>query len=84
MRPFIFGSGAKLGLGPSPEYKFIVLVSPVSSYYKGAETGVDGWIHDRYDRAAPLGTGNVKAGGNYAADILPSVEAARKGYQVGL
>jgi len=77
IRPFVFGSGAKLGLGPAPEYKFIVLVAPVGDYYKGqAMSGVDALVMDDFDRAAPLGTGNVKVGGNYASDLIPSRTAA--------
>ena len=42
IRPFLFGSGAKLGLGPSPEYTFGVMVNPVGAYYKGGLTGDEG------------------------------------------
>lgn len=63
VRPFIFGSGARLGLGPSPEFKFIVMVNPVGAYYKNALVGVRGIVITDYDRCAPRGVGAVKAGG---------------------
>eukprot|EP00042_Codosiga_hollandica_P042361 m.387419 g.387419 ORF g.387419 m.387419 type:complete len:361 (-) comp56314_c0_seq10:220-1302(-) len=84
VRPFVFGCGSQLGLGPAPEYKFIVAVCPVGSYYKGGLSGVSGLVMQDYDRAAPLGTGHVKAGGNYAADLVPSQAAKKAGFPIAL
>ncbi|OLP79816.1 Branched-chain-amino-acid aminotransferase [Symbiodinium microadriaticum] len=87
VRPFIFGSGPRLGLGPSPEYTFVVFVNPVGSYYKneeGAMQALDGLVNDSYDRAAPLGCGDCKAAGNYAADLESMYTSKRKGYPISL
>mmetsp|Transcript_25305 Transcript_25305/g.57110 ORF Transcript_25305/g.57110 Transcript_25305/m.57110 type:complete len:413 (-) Transcript_25305:329-1567(-) len=87
VRPFIFGSGPRLGLGPSPEYTFVVFVNPVGSYYKndsGAMQALDGLVNDSYDRAAPLGCGDCKAAGNYAADLESMYMSKRQGYPISL
>lgn len=84
IRPLLFGSGAKIGLGSSHEFTFIVMVVPVGDYYKGGLAPVTALIEDKYDRAAPRGIGNVKLAGNYAADLLPSTEAKRAGYPINL
>lgn len=85
LRPFIFGSGAKLGLGPSPEYTFVVFANPVGSYYKaGTMQALDCLVNDEYDRAAPLGCGDCKAAGNYAADLESMHAAKQKGYPISL
>ena len=84
VRPFIFGCGPKLGLGMAPEYKFIVTVNPVGDYYSGGLTALNGMVQTDYDRAAGKGIGGVKAGGNYAADVVPSAEAAAAGYPIAL
>jgi branched-chain amino acid aminotransferase len=84
VRPFIFGCGAKLGLGMAPEYKFIVAVNPVGDYYSGGLSALDGMVQTDYDRAAGKGIGGVKAGGNYAADVVPSAQASAAGYPIAL
>lgn len=85
VRPFIFGSGPRLGLGPSSEYTFVVFANPVGSYYKtGQVTAIDGLVNDEYDRAAPLGCGDCKAAGNYAADLESMHMAKRRGYPISL
>jgi branched-chain amino acid aminotransferase len=85
VRPFIFGSGPKLGLGPSPEYHFCVFCNPVGSYYKaGKMQALDCLVNDEYDRAAPLGSGDCKAAGNYAADLESMVAAKKKGFAISL
>ncbi|GJQ09285.1 hypothetical protein GpartN1_g1076.t1 [Galdieria partita] len=84
IRPFLFGSGARVGLGPSDEYTFIVFVVPVGDYYKGGLAPVTAIVTEDYDRAAPLGVGNVKVGGNYAADLLPYMKSKERGYPVNL
>lgn len=59
IRPLLFGSGPRIGLQPSDEYTFLVMVVPVNDYYKGGLHPVDCLVVD-YDRAAPNGVGNVK------------------------
>lgn len=85
LRPLLFGSGPRIGLQPSEEYTFLVMVIPVGDYYKGGlAQPVDGLIVDDYDRAAPLGVGAAKVAGNYAADLIPNMEAKKKGYPICL
>lgn len=84
-RPLIFGSGARLGLGPSPEYTFCVMVNPVGSYYRtGTMQSLDALVNDEYDRAAPLGCGDCKAAGNYAADLESMHVAKNRGFPISL
>lgn len=84
IRPVLFGSGPRIGLQPSDEYIFVVLVIPVADYYKGGLKPVPAVVIDGYDRAAPRGVGNVKVAGNYASDLLPNVAAKKAGYPIGL
>ncbi|CAE8621125.1 unnamed protein product, partial [Polarella glacialis] len=85
LRPFMVGSGAQLGLGPSHEFIFVVVACPVGSYYKTAGlTPIPCTIMDSYDRAAPLGVGHCKCAGNYAADIVPAKKSKEKGFPIGL
>lgn len=84
LRPFLFGHGPKLGLGKAPSYTFGVIASPVGNYYPQGPKPVKGVVLARYDRAAPLGVGNVKAAGNYAPDVVPSTDAAERGYTIVL
>lgn len=75
IRPFMFASGIELGVKPAREYLFIVFVSPVGPYFKGGFQTVDVLMDYKHDRAAPLGTGNIKFAGNYAAS-LPAIKEA--------
>lgn len=84
LRPFLFGHGAKLGLGKAPEYTFGVVANPVGNYYPQGPKPVKGVVFGKYDRAAPFGVGSVKAAGNYAADIVPSSDASEQGYTIVL
>eukprot|EP00931_Biecheleriopsis_adriatica_P053134 TRINITY_DN3105_c0_g1_i1.p1 TRINITY_DN3105_c0_g1~~TRINITY_DN3105_c0_g1_i1.p1 ORF type:complete len:359 (-),score=82.24 TRINITY_DN3105_c0_g1_i1:171-1247(-) len=85
IRPFMIGSGPQLGLGPSNEFTFIVVVAPVGSYYKTKSlTPIPCKVMDDYDRAAPLGVGRVKCAGNYAADIVPAAQSKKEGFPIGL
>jgi len=85
LRPLLFGSGPRIGLQPSDEYTFLILVIPVGDYYKGGlAKPVSGIIVDDYDRAAPKGVGAAKVAGNYAADLVPNMEAKKKGYPICL
>jgi len=84
LRPFLFGHGQQLGLGPAPEYTFGVVGCPVGAYYKGGLQAVDAVVVDDYDRAAPRGVGNIKCAGNYAADLKPSMAAKQQGFPICL
>mmetsp|Transcript_26821 Transcript_26821/g.56628 ORF Transcript_26821/g.56628 Transcript_26821/m.56628 type:complete len:406 (+) Transcript_26821:281-1498(+) len=85
LRPLLFGSGPRIGLQPAEEYTFIVLVIPVGDYYKGGlAKPVNGLIVEDYDRAAPLGVGAAKVAGNYAADLIPNMEAKKQGFPICL
>ena len=78
VRPLLFGSGAEVGVKPSHEYTFIIFVTPVGPYFKGGVKPVNMMICRDFDRAAPLGTGIYKVGGNYAASMR-AIEAAHDG-----
>ncbi len=80
IRPFLFGSGAGIGVKPSSEYVFMVFVSPVGPYFKTGFKPVNMLLVRNFDRAAPLGTGNIKVGGNYAAGLKPTELAHSKGF----
>lgn len=84
IRPLLFGTGARIGLQPSDQYTFLVLVLPVADYYKGGWNPVSCVVVEDYDRAAPRGVGNVKVAGNYAADILANMAAKKKGFPIAL
>jgi branched-chain amino acid aminotransferase len=75
IRPLLIGTGAEVGVKPSKEYLFMVFVTPVGPYFVEGFKPVDIVISREYDRSAPLGTGHVKVGGNYAASLL-SLEKA--------
>jgi branched-chain amino acid aminotransferase len=79
IRPYLVGIGDNLGLKPAPEYLFSIFVCPVGPYFKGGFTPIT-LITTDYDRAAPMGTGAVKVGGNYAASSLPHELAAKVGF----
>ncbi len=80
VRPLLIGSGAEVGVKPSKEYLFVVFVTPVGPYFKTGFKPVDVMITRGSDRAAPLGTGHIKCGGNYAASLPAAVEAQQLGY----
>ena len=84
LRPLLIGTGAQIGVAPGQEYAFIVLVVPVGPYYKGGLQPVKAIIYDEFDRAAPLGVGHVKVGGNYAASLYAHEKAKKAGYPVEL
>ena len=79
VRPFMFATGDVIGVKPAFEYKFRILVTPVGPYYKGGVKPVKLQVPE-FDRAAPHGTGNIKAGLNYAMSLHPSVLAHAAGY----
>ncbi|OGV58208.1 MAG: branched chain amino acid aminotransferase [Lentisphaerae bacterium GWF2_52_8] len=84
IRPLHIGASAQIGIAPSAKYEFIVLVTPVGSYYKGGITPVDALVVEDFDRTAPKGTGHIKVAGNYAASLKPSKIAKEKGFEVAL
>ena len=79
IRPFMFGSDAVIGVKPSNEYQFRVFTTPVGPYFKGGAKPICIRICD-YDRAAPRGTGRIKAGLNYAMSLHAIVEAHEEGF----
>ena len=80
IRPLLFGSGAEVGVRPAKEYTFIVFVTPVGPYFKEGFNPVKIAIVRDSDRAAPLGTGTFKVGGNYAASLRGTIKAHDAGY----
>lgn len=79
LRPFMFANEVFLGVKPSSEYLFIVIASPVGSYFKTKDSAVSVWVEQEFTRAAPGGTGAAKCGGNYAASLLAQVDAHKHG-----
>lgn len=79
IRPYVFGSSPVLGVHAAEEYQFRVFVSPVGPYFKGGAKPMVIRVSD-YDRAAPHGTGNIKAGLNYAMSLYPITEAHEEGF----
>ena len=80
IRPLLIGTSAQVGVHPSSEYLFLMFVTPVGPYFKGGFACTDYVIVRDYDRAAPLGTGIYKVGGNYAASLRANKLAHDKGY----
>ena len=80
IRPLLIGTGAQVGVRPSSEYMFLIFVTPVGPYFKGGFAATPYVITRKYDRAAPLGTGIYKVGGNYAASLRANNIAHEKGY----
>lgn len=80
IRPTLIGTEAFLGVRPSREVIFYILLSPVGSYYSGGSAPVKIWVEEKDLRAAPGGLGAVKAGANYAASLRAALAAREKGY----
>lgn len=80
IRPLLIGTGPQVGVKPAGEYLFLIFVTPVGPYFKGGFATTPYVITRKYDRAAPLGTGIYKVGGNYAASLRASKEAHEAGY----
>jgi branched-chain amino acid aminotransferase len=80
IRPMLIGVGHNLGVKPAPEFMFIVFVVPVGPYFKNGFKPIKVKVEDYFDRAAPHGIGNVKAGGNYSAGMLPVTKARAEGF----
>jgi branched-chain amino acid aminotransferase len=79
LRPFMFASEAFLGVRPATEVEYLCIASPVGPYFAGGVKPVSIWVSEDYHRAGPGGTGDAKCGGNYAASLLPQVEAQQQG-----
>lgn len=79
IRPLLIGSGAEVGVKPATEYLFIVFVTPVGPYFKEGFKPVSMGLYRGADRAAPLGTGHLKVGGNYAASLRSLNKAHTEG-----
>ena len=80
LRPLLIGTSAQVGVHPSKKYMFLIFVTPVGPYFKGGFSTNPYVIMRDYDRAAPLGTGTFKVGGNYAASLKANKIAHEKGY----
>ncbi len=79
IRPYMFGSSAVIGVKPADEYQFRIFCTPVGPYFKGGAKPITIRVCD-YDRAAPHGTGHIKAGLNYAMSLYQIVDAHEQGY----
>ena len=79
IRPYMFGSNPVIGVKPADEYQFRVFVTPVGPYFKGGAKPITIKVSD-FDRAAPHGTGHIKAGLNYAMSLHAIVTAHEEGY----
>lgn len=80
LRPLLIGTSAQVGVHPAAEYCFLIFVTPVGPYFKGGFSSNPYVIVRDFDRAAPLGTGMYKVGGNYAASMRANKLAHEKGY----
>jgi branched-chain amino acid aminotransferase len=79
LRPFMYASQAFLGVKPSSEYQYVLIASPVGSYFSGELHPVTVWVSADYTRSAPGGTGAAKCGGNYAGSLIAQAEAMEHG-----
>ena len=79
IRPLLIGSGAEVGVSPATEYLFLVFVTPVGPYFPEGFKPVSMGLFRGADRAAPLGTGHLKVGGNYAASLRSLTKAQAEG-----
>ena len=84
IRPLLIGTSAQVGVRPAKEYLLIVFVTPVGPYFKEGFKPTPMVILREYDRAAPLGTGRYKVGGNYAASLAADEKAHKMGYSAVL
>jgi len=79
LRPFMFGANNVIGVKPADEFEFRIFTTPVGPYFKGGVKPLTVRISD-FDRAAPRGTGHIKAGLNYAMSLYAIVDAHEQGY----
>jgi branched-chain amino acid aminotransferase len=80
IRPFIIPTEYYLGVAPSKFYRFMIILSPVGSYYKEGIHPVKIYVENQYIRAVEGGTGKAKTGGNYASSLKAQDEAEKRGY----
>ena len=79
IRPYMFGINPVMGVKPADEFQFRIFTSPVGPYFKGGAKPIALRVPD-FDRAAPHGTGHIKAGLNYAMSLHAIVDAHKQGY----
>lgn len=79
IRPYMFGSSSVIGVKPADEYQFRIFTTPVGPYFKGGIKPLTICVSD-FDRAAPHGTGDIKAGLNYAMSLHAIVLAHKNGF----
>ena len=79
LRPYMFGTNPVIGVKPATEYQFRIFCTPVGPYFKGGVKPLTLCVSD-YDRAAPHGTGHIKAGLNYAMSLHAITEAHHNGF----
>ena len=79
IRPYMFGSNPVIGVKPADEYQFRILTTPVGPYFRGGAKPITIKVSD-FDRAAPHGTGHIKAGLNYAMSLHAIVTAHKEGF----
>ncbi len=79
LRPYMFGINPVIGVKPANDYQFRIFATPVGPYFKGGVKPLTVRISD-FDRAAPHGTGHIKAGLNYAMSLYAIVDAHEKGF----
>lgn len=79
IRPYMFGISPVIGVKPADEYQFRIFTTPVGPYFRGGVRPIDIKVSD-YDRAAPRGTGSIKAGLNYAMSLHAIMTAHREGF----
>ena len=80
VRPIVWGTSPAIGVKAALDYTFVVFVSPVGSYFKGANEMLNLKVETDYHRAAAKGIGNAKAIGNYSASLFPMNKAKEEGY----
>ncbi len=83
IRPYMFGSNPVIGVKPADEYQFRIFVTPVGPYFKGGVKPITIRVSD-FDRAAPHGTGHIKAGLNYAMSLHAIIDAHKEGFDENL
>lgn len=83
LRPYMFASSPVIGVKPADEYQFRIFTTPVGPYFKGGAKPITIRVSD-FDRAAPHGTGNIKAGLNYAMSLHAIVSAHEEGFDENL
>lgn len=79
LRPLMIATEGALGVRPAREFLFVVMASPVASYFPNGVQPVTVWVSEEHCRAAPGGTGDAKCAGNYAASLLAQMQAAQEG-----